>query len=183
MPDNILTEIAYLDDFPSKSIRSGGTADVLPSDMIEVVRLVIELEIAKQGHWNQREQLSSRVDALEMQVSRMMRAIERQRSFPVVQYIDVMPRTKDVPPRVTKLPRAMVVFYAIGFLCSVTFASLLVLSSLGTTIIHPFLSLLGLVGGLGWLTTAWTDLLLSKREKLANKTERQEGESVGIPAR
>jgi len=44
------------------------------------------------------------------------------------------------------------------------FATLLALSAMKVDTIHPFISLLGLIGGLGWLTTAWTDLLLWKRE-------------------
>jgi len=67
-------------------------------------------------------------------------------------------------PSAPSPPRAMVVFYALGLAFTAIFAFLIALSALGTTLLHPFLSLLGLVGGLGWLTTAWTDLLMWRQE-------------------
>jgi len=80
-----------------------------------------------------------------------------------------------VPFTSKKLPGAMVAFYIAGLFCSLTFAILLALSAVGIKVIHPFLSLIGLVGGLGWLTTAWTDLFLWKRERsLGNRTPQSE---------
>jgi hypothetical protein len=87
-------------------------------------------------------------------------------------------RQLQVPkPTSAGFPRVMIAFYVSGLLCSLVFASLLALSAVGVNILHPFLSLLGLVGGLGWLTTVWADLLSWKREKLAEK------KPVGITAR
>jgi hypothetical protein len=119
-----------------------------------------------------------------MEMGKMVRMLAIRRSSPTIQYIGGVPPTRNtvsVPP--VNFPKPMIIFYVSGLLCSVAFASLLALSALGTNVIHPFLSLLGLVGGLGWLTTAWSDLLLSKREKLATKTGIREQEPVDITAR
>jgi hypothetical protein len=76
--------------------------------------------------------------------------------------------------RAIKVPGAVVIFYVLGLACVLTFAALLALSANGNHVIHPFLSLLGLIGGLGWLSTAWTDLILWKREKLIGNERTRE---------
>jgi hypothetical protein len=73
--------------------------------------------------------------------------------------------------RAIKVPGSVVIFYVLGLACVLTFAVLLALAASGHRLIHPFLSLLGLIGGLGWLSTAWTDVILWKRERLIG-TER-----------
>lgn len=81
----------------------------------------------------------------------------------------------------SKPPTAMVAFYGLGLGCSLIFATLLALSAMKVDTIHPFLSLIGLVGGLGWLTTAWTDLLLWKREKpIGNRTSSKASEANAV---
>jgi hypothetical protein len=177
MPDNILGEIAYLDDFPNKPIHiEANLGSLTVSQVMQAVQVMVELAMAKQSHWRQSEELSSRVDLLETQMGQVMRLAVREGRFPVIDYVEGVTHTKDIAPlpKAARTPRAMIVFYGLGIFCCVAFASLLALSSLGTTLLHPFLSLLGFVGGLGWLTTAWTDLLVSKREKLVTRIEREE---------
>jgi len=74
---------------------------------------------------------------------------------------------------VIRLPGMMIVFYVLGFALTFIFATLLALSAAGSSLIHPFISLLGLLGGLTWLSTAWTDLVLWKREKLSVQFTRE----------
>ena len=67
-----------------------------------------------------------------------------------------------------QVPRVIVAFYVLGSVTTLLFAVLLAAAAFGTSVIHPFLALLGLVGGLGWLSTAWTDLFLWKRETVVD---------------
>jgi hypothetical protein len=76
---------------------------------------------------------------------------------------------------VIRLPGVMIVFYVLGFAITFIFATLLALSAAGSNLVHPLISLLGLVGGLTWLSTAWTDLVLWKREKLSVQSTRETG--------
>jgi hypothetical protein len=77
-----------------------------------------------------------------------------------------------------KLPGAIFLFYALGLACTLTFAFLLALSASGHNVIHPFLSVLGLIGGLGWLSTAWVDLVLWKHHNLRGYKFTQEERSI-----
>jgi hypothetical protein len=72
-------------------------------------------------------------------------------------------------------PQAMRIFSGLGLLIAVVCGVLLAFSAFGINLIHPFLSLLGLVGGLGWLVTAWVDLFVWRRDKLrGNQTTYEE---------
>jgi len=173
MDKNVLSEIAYLDDFTDIQPLSAPPA---PADMVAWMHAAIELEMAKQGHQRDTKELSRRLASLELRVELMVREFARQRGLPAVQYVVASP-TKDTAVPLTPLvvPKLMIVFYILGLVCSVVFAALLALSGTGTNLIHPFVSLLGLVGGLGWLTTAWADLLLWKRENpIGNRTTHPE---------
>jgi hypothetical protein len=173
--EQILGEIAYLDR--GLEVRPPGGFPSDADSMVALIRDAIQIEMAKQGHLQKAGDVSTRLASLEKRMDAMRREVLRQRGTPSVIYVrharptgKVSPEgTANVaqmlrPPRAT-LPRAMVLFYSLGLISSLAFATLLALSAVGVTVIHPFLSLLGLVGGLGWLTTAWTDLLLWKRER------------------
>lgn len=166
--EEILGEIAYLDaDLNEKSaVFSSG-------EILALVRDAIQIEMAKQGHPRKTEDIAAQVASLEKRMEAMRREFIRQRGTPSVIYVRrqnavtapvyKQPILTD-PHAGPKLPKAMIAFYALGLGCSLVFATLLALSGMKVETIHPFLSLLGLIGGLGWLTTAWTDLLLWKRE-------------------
>jgi len=163
--EEILSQIAYLDDFQSNALGKDFVEP--PDDFSKLIKAMIQLEIAKQSHWWTSEEFSSRVASLESRLEKLMHETACRKERPVVQYVVGMPR-RDLEVfrdrRVVKLPMAITIFYALGLACSLFFAVLLSLSATGINLMHPFLSLLGLTGGLGWLTTAWTDLLLWKRE-------------------
>jgi len=164
MNEDILRHIAYLDDDPGPS-----RGHLAPAELMELVRDAIQLEMAKQGHLQRAEDLTARVAFLDQRVEAMRREFVKQRGGPPVIYVRRSPNVMISVSEVTttaqvKLPKAMVAFYGLGLLCSLAFATLLSLSAIRIDTIHPFLSLLGLIGGLGWLTTAWTDMLLWKRE-------------------
>jgi len=178
---DVISQIAYLGDDFQDSER--GLRPV-PTELIKLVRAAIQLEMARQMRWpfpndELLEDLSSKIACLEKRFREELAddaAIQKERS--VVQYVERLPGDSLATPvgilpstvsvdriaQVRRLPRAIVAFYTAGLVCSLVFAILLTLSSTGTNLIHPFLSLIGFVGGLGWLTTAWTDLLLWKRE-------------------
>jgi hypothetical protein len=178
--DNILNAIAYLDTgFENRSV-----ANVSHEEVMSFVRDVIQIEMAKQRH-KADEDLSAQVASLEARMLAMRREFMKQRGHPSVTYVsrhrdalvtrdmakDILASSAYIPPTpinftaaLPAIPRAMVAFYSLGLACSLVFATLLALSAAKVQIIHPFISLLGLIGGLGWLTTAWTDLLLWKRE-------------------
>jgi len=170
--EEILGKIAYLDS----GLDEKSVAPFSSNEMIALVRDAIQIEIAKQGHLRKAEDVSARFASLEKRMEVMRREFIRQRGIPSVTYIRRVPQESelftDVPAAEPPgLPTAVVVFYGLGLVCSLSFATLLALSALKVDTIHPFISLLGLVGGLGWLTTAWTDLLLWKREKpVGNRT-------------
>ncbi len=181
--DDILSEIAYLDPAPRQPAYS--RADLVDvSELRELVKTAMQLELARAGHWQNAEELYARVSLLESHFERMMRMVVHQQRMPSVQYIVAVPgRGWSIPPAdrpipIQKPPAAMSVFYSLGLACTIIFAILLAMSSMGLNLIHPFLSLLGLIGGLGWLTTAWADLLLWKREKPLGKTD-QASETKG----
>jgi hypothetical protein len=170
-----MSQIAQIDDarrHPFKqSGRELGEVEV-SSDLAMLIGAMIQHELSKRGRWAQTDELSYRVALLE-------RDFERLR-MPEVQYVHFVQQKFVMEDRLeitsskhtaidTQFPKAMIIFYSLGLFCSLIFAALITLSALGTNLIHPFLSLLGLVGGLGWLTTAWTDLLLWKRERILGK--------------
>lgn len=171
--EEILDEIAYLDaDFDDKPVAA------FPSrDMIALLRDAIQIEMAKQGHLRKAEDVSARLASLEKRMEAMRREFIRQRGTPSVVYVrSARTQSVIVPPAEAKPPTAMMAFYALGLGCSLVFATLLALSAMRIDTIHPFISLLGLIGGLGWLTTAWTDLLLWKRENpVGNRTTKTAG--------
>lgn len=88
----------------------------------------------------------------------------------------VSPGTPSI--RTIRLPSGIIIFYVLGFAFTLVFAALLALSAGGLAIVHPLLSLVGLVGGLTWLSTAWTDLVLWKREKLSVEQSARETETA-----
>jgi len=185
----ILREIAYLDDNLAEAPASG--------EMVALLRDAIQIELAKQGYLRRAEDVSARIASLEERVEALRRVFIKQQVTPAVIYIRgqgvisslpaeprrlttaghfTFPTPSPIsPPAEPKLPVAMVAFYGLGLGCSLVFATLLGLSAVKVDTIHPFISLLGLAGGLGWLTTAWTDLLLWKRGKLiGNRTAKTE---------
>jgi hypothetical protein len=177
MNEDILSQISYLDDFD----ESAGPATRSPERLEAFMLYLIQREIARR-QIGEPGRVSARVASLESQVKQMqrtMRIMASQRGRPSVQYV-LVSHTKGeislagVPtapnPQKARVPRAMVFFYGAGLVCSLTFSVFLALSAIGVTPIHPFLSLLGLIGGLGWLTTAWTDLLLWKRERVLDES-------------
>jgi hypothetical protein len=184
--EEILEEIAYLDaDIDEKSVVTSFSS----GEMIALVRDAIQIEIAKQGHLRKAEDVSARIASLEKRVEAMRREFMRQRGTPSVTYVRrqdvvVSPNVIVAPTTTTEArrPTAMVVFYGLGLACSLVFAILLALSAVKVNTIHPFISLLGLVGGLGWLTTAWTDLLLWNREKPIGNRAKKTEDSRAVPA-
>jgi hypothetical protein len=183
---DILSQISYLDNLPDPPSAGAG----LPQDW-DALQYMIQREIAHHIRAQQNEAVAYRLAELETQVQWVMRRVEIQRRRPPVQYV-IVSRDKDHQVVITaapvpakpKVPTAMVLFYGAGLICSLVFAVLLALSTMGVVVIHPFLSLLGLVGGLGWLTTAWTDLLLWKRESpSANEFTQQERNITSVTAR
>ncbi len=162
--EEVLREIMYLDPNPGAETRRALSSQ----QMVALMRDAIQIEMAKQGHLRRSEDVSERISSLEERLSMMRREFIRQQETPSVIYVRGYIRPEDasaIPLTQPKLPTAMIVFYGLGLGCSLMFATFLALSALKVETIHPFISLLGLVGGLGWLTTAWTDLLLWKREK------------------
>jgi hypothetical protein len=178
----IQSEIAYLDDFPEASARR----ELISHDYImAAARAAIRLEMAKQAYWPSADNVALRLTSLESRVEAMRHLmLVTHRGYPVVQYVSLSSqenidayaspesRLKEAPnadpprsPGRQKFPKSLVVFYSLGLICSMGFAILLTLSAFGVQPIHPFLSLLGFVGGTGWLTTAWSDLLLLKAGK------------------
>jgi hypothetical protein len=195
--EGIFQEIAYLDSGLDK--QSAGIFS--PAEMIALVRDALQIEMAKQGHLRKAEDVSERLASLETRVELMRREFIRQRGIPSVIYVrrgelitpaavlqhlhlnaERMGETHQSPAVESKPPTAMVVFYGLGLACSLIFATLLALSTMKVDTIHPFLSLLGLVGGLGWLTTAWTDLLLWKRENPSAATNATTSKAGAIPS-
>jgi hypothetical protein len=160
----VCSEIAYLDNFsePDASTEFSSHANVAA-----IVRAAVQLEMAKQAHWPNAENVALRVASLESQVEAMRHLmLMNHRGYPVVQYVSVSQPKRTISPPVSQgqraFPRSLVVFYCLGIALSISFAVLLALSAFGTSPVHPFLALLGFVGGIGWLTTAWSDLLLLK---------------------
>ncbi|MDX6406569.1 MAG: hypothetical protein QOH70_4024 [Blastocatellia bacterium] len=142
------------------------------ADVAKFIKTIVQHELLREGQSAQAFELAYRVALLENKLEKL--------SMPDVQYVHVLhdaawePLAWESLPEsaetlnvisISKFPRAVIVFYSLGLICTLVFAVLIALSALGTNLIHPFLSLLGFVGGLGWLTTAWTDLLLWKRER------------------
>jgi hypothetical protein len=163
------------DAFQQRSVQLAETA--IYDDLTNFIKVAIQHEFSKEGASAQATELAYRVALLEKKIEKLR--------MPEVRYVRV---TQDIaweplawhpfPERVetvnvisiSKFPRAVIVFYSLGLICTLAFAVLITLSALGTNLVHPFLSLLGLVGGLGWLTTAWSDLLLWKRERCLDPT-------------
>ncbi|HTU47521.1 MAG TPA: hypothetical protein VMF91_20835 [Bryobacteraceae bacterium] len=170
--DDVLSKIAYLDEDLSENDNAASTET---SELQRLVRTAIQIEIARRTHWAgfPNEALASRVACLEDKFQQLASEMAIRKERPSVQYVKMPPEESLSRPvsrelqkasAARRLPRTIVAFYVAGLGCSLAFAILLALSSMGVRLIHPFLSLIGLVGGLGWLTTAWTDLLLWKRE-------------------
>jgi hypothetical protein len=186
--DDILSEIAYLDDDAAPRQPAPSHADLANiTELRELVRAAMQVELARAAHWQNAEDLYARVASLESRFEGMMRVVARQQRMPSVQYIVAVPgrgwsvSPADRPIPIPKPPAAMSVFYSLGLACTIIFAILLAMSSMGLNLIHPFLSLLGLTGSLGWLTTAWTDLLLWKRERpLGKGTEARNNQDLTI---
>jgi hypothetical protein len=159
----VCSEIAYLDNFSEAEARSEAASSHMAA---AVVLAAIHLEMAKQAHWPNPEDVALRLASLEA-MRRVM--LTNHRGYPVVQYVSVSQPRLTVPATIPaerryRFPKSLVVFYCLGLVFSLSFAILLALSAFGTSLIHPFLALLGFVGGIGWLTTAWSDLLLLKAE-------------------
>jgi hypothetical protein len=77
-----------------------------------------------------------------------------------------------------KIPKPMIVFYTCGLLCSIGFAILLALSAAGIRVLHPFLSLIGMLGGLGWVTTALRDILSLRSPQHQTKEHGPKGQPL-----
>jgi hypothetical protein len=147
--------------------------EAMYADVAKFIKAIVQHELLREGRSAQAFELAYRVALLEKKLEKL--------SMPDVQYVQYVHYVSEVATSsdkvetfqiasIGKFPRAMIVFYSLGLTCTLAFAVLIALSALGTNLIHPFLSLLGLVGGLGWLTTAWTDLLLWKRERCLDPT-------------
>jgi hypothetical protein len=138
-------------------------------EFMKLMRAAIQLEMAKRVHWPNVDDMTKRVTTLEARLEAMRRFMATTSMIhPVVVYVPGVPSQVTDPVHVPvqkKFPKSLVVFYALGLVFSILFAILLALSALGINIVHPFLALLGFIGGIGWLTTAWTDLLSLKAEK------------------
>lgn len=59
-------------------------------------------------------------------------------------------------------------FYALSLTLTLAFGALLFLNGMGLALVHPFISGVGFLGSIGWLTTAVTDLR-DWRTRLARK--------------
>jgi hypothetical protein len=86
--ENILAQIAYLDDSLDKS-RSEGQAltSSEATDMAMLWEVVRAAFAQKEGLWSRNEELSSRIALLEHRVERIARRVAIQRSLPTVHYI------------------------------------------------------------------------------------------------
>jgi hypothetical protein len=156
--------------FEQRSVQLVETA--MYDDLTNFIKVVVQYEFSKAGASAQATELAYRVALLEKKLEKLR--------MPEVQYVHISSEVTWEPLSqraeilnvisISKFPRAVIVFYSLGLIFTLAFAVLIALSALGTNLIHPFLSLLGLVGGVGWLTTAWTDLLLWKREKCLDPT-------------
>lgn len=71
-----------------------------------------------------------------------------------VEYVTDIPATAE-PQQAPVLFRS---FYGISLVVTLTFGSFLFLGGVGVKVVHPLISAVGFLGGLGWLTTAVTDL-------------------------
>jgi hypothetical protein len=175
--EDILEKIAYLDTEADER----RIAELSTGEVFALLHDAIQIEMAKQGIAHKVEDVCARVASFEERMQMMRRELMRQRGTPNVIYV----RGQNVigPTVEAKPPRALVAFYGLGLGCSLAFATLLALSAVKVETIHPFISLLGLVGGLGWLTTAWTDLLLWKRENsLGHRTQPNKKASITVAA-
>jgi hypothetical protein len=169
--DDVLSQIAYLD---ASLPESDNTAPTETSELQRLVRAAIQIEIARRAHWAgfSNEALASRIACLEDKLQKLASEMAIRKERPSVQYVRLSPEESLTRPisgelargSARKLPRMILAFYIAGLVFCLAFALLLALSSAGIRVVHPFLSLIGFVGGLGWLTTAWTDLLLWKRD-------------------
>lgn len=157
----VLSEIAYLDDD-----ASGASTQ---QDFLETMKAIAQLEIAKQSHWPNAAAVALRLQSLEAQMEIMKRVMSaRPRAYPVpiVQYVTVAHDEPEIiSGKSSNFPKSMIVFYSLGLVFSIVFAIFLTLSAFGVRAVHPFIALLGFIGGVGWLTTAWTDLLSLKAGK------------------
>jgi hypothetical protein len=175
--EEIIRGIAYLD-----SGLEEGAAE--PNFMVSLVRDAIQIEMAKHGYLRRADDLAGQVASLEKRMELMQQELMRRRRAAAVVYVRNKPVASSVqviPPPILsarlakpKVPTLMIWFYALGLISSLAFATLLALSTMHIETIHPFISLLGLIGSLGWLTTAWTDLLLWKREKPSAESTQEE---------
>src|ERR1035438_5135976 len=82
--EQILSKIAYLDSDLVNAKPPGGFA---PDDIVTLVRDVIQLEMAKQGHLQKTEDVSARLISLEKRMEMMRREVLRQRGTPAVIYV------------------------------------------------------------------------------------------------
>lgn len=168
--ETVISEIAYLEEGLSDPSSSASH-----DEFMKLMRAAIQLEMAKRVHWPNVDDVALRVATLESQMEAMRHAMmATRRVHPVVVYVPGVPSqlagSAQHSPARQKFPKSLVVFYSLGLVCSVGFAVLLAMSAFGTNLIHPFLALLGFVGGIGWLTTAWSDLLSLKAGKSWSQT-------------
>jgi hypothetical protein len=156
--EDVLAQIAYLDD---------DAPGMAPIQILAMMKAIAQLEIAKQGHSPNAGNIALRLQSLEAQMEVMKRIMEtRPRAYPIVQYVTVARGAPEPVPQIPPgYPKSLVVFYSLGLIFSIIFAIFLALSASGINAIHPFLALLGFIGSVGWLTTAWTDLLSLKAGK------------------
>jgi hypothetical protein len=148
--------------------------------LAKLVEQIVCVEIAKERAERiaQGEQLQREVGAVSVQVEERIRELAARIDMPSVQYVSRISVSAAEDTR--RVPRPMLVFSAVGLACSVAFGCLLALSALGRQVIHPFISLIGMVGGLGWVATAWADLLsLGRRGEIGRAGSKTNKHRVG----
>ena len=102
--------------------------------------------------------------------ARRLKAIEmRVESFdaPKVRYV-VSQDNSTLEPRMSKQNAT---FILVGLACSIIFGMLLALFAFGIQWVHPLFALVGLVGGLGWLTTGVIDFVYSGTQRNDRKAQ------------
>jgi hypothetical protein len=114
-------------------------------DIMEIFKLIAVSREEMLANKEEVKELCERLAVLEAAVAPRMARVE---------YVATWPETVEEPTP----PLLFRGFYAISLALTLIFGAFLFLNGMGLKVIHPFLSGAGFLGGLGWLTTAVTDL-------------------------
>jgi hypothetical protein len=130
--------------------------------LLQFVQFIVRAEVQREtsGLIEQDKKLALRIGEVDGRILQLYRELLRRNYSGRVVYVDHMKAIE--MESAPKLQKPMKIFYLSGLACSIIFGVFLALSSLGIRIVHPFISLVGMVGGLGWVTTAWADVLAGR---------------------